>query len=155
MLKDADWIGKENMPQADHRNMVYAGSMIVRGRSQGVVVATGNHSLIGRLALDVISGRGGKPPLIERMERFTRWIAIAVMSAALAVAFVGVIFGGYTIKDMFLFGVALAVSAVPEGLPVALTVGARHRCYPNGAARRDRTPARRCRRTWQLHADSK
>jgi Ca2+-transporting ATPase len=122
VLKDADWIGKENMPQADHRNMVYAGSMIVRGRSQGVVVATGNHSLIGRLALDVISGRGGKPPLIERMERFTRWIAIAVMSAALAVAFVGVIFGGYTIKEMFLFGVALAVSAVPEGLPVALTV---------------------------------
>ncbi len=122
VVKDADWTGPANIPQADHRNMVYAGSMIVRGRSQGVVVATGSHSLIGRLALDVISVRGGKPPLIERMERFTRWIAIAVFSAALTVALVGVLFGGYTIKEMFLFGVALAVSAVPEGLPVALTV---------------------------------
>jgi magnesium-transporting ATPase (P-type) len=122
VLKDPDWVGAADTPQADHRNMAYAGSMVVRGRSQGVVVATGSRSLIGRLALDVLSARGGKPPLLERMERFTRWIAIAVLTAAFFVAVIGVVFGGYSITDMFLFGVALGVSAVPEGLPVALTV---------------------------------
>jgi magnesium-transporting ATPase (P-type) len=120
--KNADWVGAEDTPQADRQNMVYAGAIVVRGRSDGVVVATGKASLVGSLALDVLSATGGKPPLIERMERFTKRIAIAVLSAAAVVAFAGVTLGDYSITDMFLFSVAMAVSAIPEGLPVALTV---------------------------------
>jgi magnesium-transporting ATPase (P-type) len=60
--------------------------------------------------------------LIERMERFTRKIAVFVVAAAVLIAASGVLLGGYGVSEMFLFGVALAVSAVPEGLPVALTV---------------------------------
>ena len=122
VTKHAEWTGESDTPLADRLNMVYAGSMIVRGRSQGLAVATGSNSLIGRLALDVLSGTGGKPPLVERMERFTRRIAIAVLVAAVFVALTGVVLGGYSITEMLLFGIALAVSAIPEGLPVALTV---------------------------------
>jgi magnesium-transporting ATPase (P-type) len=120
--KCADWVGAEDTPQADRQNMVYAGAMIVRGRSVGVVVATGKASAVGSLALDVLSSVGGKPPLIERMERFTKRIAAAVLGAAAVVAIAGVTLGDYSVTEMFLFSVAMAVSAIPEGLPVALTV---------------------------------
>ena len=62
------------------------------------------------------------PPLVLRMERFTRIIAVSVLATAAVIAILGSVLGGYGLKDMFMFGVALAVSAIPEGLPVALTV---------------------------------
>ncbi len=122
VTKDAEWAGSAETPLADRRNMAHAGSMVIRGRCQGLVTATGPDSAIGRLALDVMGTDSGRPPLVVRMEEFTRRIAIAVLVAAAFVAVAGVTFGGYRISEMFLFGVALAVSAIPEGLPVALTV---------------------------------
>ncbi|HVS14020.1 MAG TPA: HAD-IC family P-type ATPase [Thermoanaerobaculia bacterium] len=120
--KDPAWPGDESAPLADRRNMAYAGSTINRGRARGMVVATGAHTVVGQLALDVLSARGGRPPLLERMERFARVVAFAVLGAATTMGLLGVLLRGYGVGDMFLFGVALAVSAIPEGLPVALTV---------------------------------
>jgi magnesium-transporting ATPase (P-type) len=122
VLKDSLWSGAAATPMADHRNMAYAGSIIVRGRGKGVVVATGTATTVGQLALDVLSTEGGRPPLLERMEKFTRVIALSVLIAAVGIAGIGIVLRGYSISDMFLFSVALAVSAIPEGLPVALTV---------------------------------
>ena len=122
VAKDADWAGTPGTPIADRLNMLHAGAMVARGRCHGVVVATGAESAIGSLALDVIRSEGGRPPLVERMERFTRRIAAVVLFAAGGIAVMGVILGRYAVTEMFMFGVALAVSAIPEGLPVALTV---------------------------------
>jgi Ca2+-transporting ATPase len=122
VLKDPNWQGAADTPMADCRNMVHAGSIVSRGRAQVVVTETGVRSAIGKLALDVLAPESGRPPLILRMEQFTRLIAIGVLSAAALVATLGAVLGGYTITEMFMFGVALAVSAIPEGLPVALTV---------------------------------
>ena len=122
VTKRADWSGGPGTPLADRLNMLHAGAMVARGRCHGAVVATGTNSAIGSLALDVIRSEGGRPPLVERMERFTRRIAIAVLVAAAGIAVLGVVIGRYAITEMFMFGVALAVSAIPEGLPVALTV---------------------------------
>ncbi len=122
VLKDPDWQGAAETPMADRRNMVHAASIVSRGRAQVLVTETGVHSAIGRLALDVLSPETGKPPLILRMEQFTRLIATGVLVAAALVATLGAVLGGYTVTEMFMFGVALAVSAIPEGLPVALTV---------------------------------
>jgi magnesium-transporting ATPase (P-type) len=122
VTKEAAWTGPPETPLADRRNMVHAGSIVVHGRCEGVVAATGAASEVGRLALDVMGSQGGRPPLVERMEEFTRRIAVAVLLAAAIVSVVGVTLGGYSVVEMFLFGVALAVSAIPEGLPVALTV---------------------------------
>jgi len=122
VAKDPAWTGDEHAPLGDRHNMAFAGSVVVRGRSKGIVVATGAGTSVGQLAIDVLNTAGGKPPLLERMEKFTHVIAYAVLGAAAVVTVIGVVFRGYGIGDMFMFGVALAVSAIPEGLPVALTV---------------------------------
>ena len=122
VAKNPDWSGSPGTPIADRLNMLHAGAMVARGRCHGVVVATGAKSAIGSLALDVIRSEGGRPPLVERMERFTRRIAMVVLFAAAGIAVMGVFLGRYAVTEMFMFGVALAVSAIPEGLPVALTV---------------------------------
>jgi len=122
VTKDPDWTGEESAPLGDRHNMAYAGSIVIRGRSRGLVVTTGTATTIGQLALDVLSSGGGKPPLLVRMEKFTHAVAYAILGAASVVTLIGVLFRGYSVGDMFMFGVALAVSAIPEGLPVALTV---------------------------------
>jgi magnesium-transporting ATPase (P-type) len=120
--KDPAWAGIAGTPLADRLNMAWAGSLVTRGRAAGVVVATGSATGVGQLAADVFASGGGKPPLLVRMESFTRFIAMAVLLAAAVIAVAGLTFGRYTVSEMFLFSVALAVSAIPEGLPVAMTV---------------------------------
>lgn len=120
--KDSGWLGDTGALIADRRNMTYAGTMVIRGRGKGVTVATGTRTEVGKLALDVLGAAAGKPPLISRMERFSRVIAVLTVGAAGLIGAAGVIFHGYGVADMFLFGVALTVSAIPEGLPAALTV---------------------------------
>ncbi len=122
VLKDPAWVGAEAVPVADRLNMAYAGSIVARGRAKGIVVATGTATSVGQLALDVLAETGGSPPLLVRMERFTRVIAAAVLVAAVAIGILGVTLGGYRPSEMFMFTVAMAVSAIPEGLPVAMTV---------------------------------
>lgn len=122
VAKDVAWCGAENAPLGDRANMAYAGSVVVRGRGKGIVVATGEETHVGRLALDVAAATGGRPPLLQRMERFTRVIALATLAIAAAIGILGVTVGGRSTTEMFLFAVALAVSAIPEGLPVAMTV---------------------------------
>ena len=122
VFKDPAWRGVEATPVADRLNMAYAGSIVARGRAKGLVVATGTATSVGQLALDVLGEAGGNPPLLVRMERFTRVIAVAVLVAAVAIGVLGVTLGGYSTSKMFMFTIAMAVSAIPEGLPVAMTV---------------------------------
>jgi len=122
VIKDPSWRGPENAPVGDRANMAYAGSVVTRGRCKGIVVATGAVTSVGQLAVDVVSTAGGKPPLLQRMERFTHVIAVATLTIATLIGLLGATLGRYTPSEMFLFVVALAVSAIPEGLPVAMTV---------------------------------
>ena len=120
--KDADWTGPEKTTLGDRKNMAFAGSLLTRGRAKGIVVATGMATHVGQLALDVLGGAGGKPPLLERMERFTNYVAVGTLTASAAIGVLAKLVGGYTLTESFFFVVALAVSAIPEGLPVAMTV---------------------------------
>ncbi len=122
VAKEPDWIGTAAAALGDRRNMAYAGSTVARGRGVGLVVATGFDTQVGRLAASLSGAVSGKPPLTERMERFSRVIAISVLAAALVIGLVAVAVHGQPLMTMFTFGVALAVSAIPEGLPVAVTV---------------------------------
>jgi magnesium-transporting ATPase (P-type) len=105
----------------DRANMAFAGTLVETGRAQGLVVATGSSTELGRIAASVTGKSRVKAPLILRMEHFTQRIALAVGIAALLVAIVELTRGS-PIGEIFLLAVALAVSAIPEGLPVAITV---------------------------------
>ncbi len=120
--KDHGWSGEAGTPMGDRLNMAFAGTTVIRGRGRGVVVGTGTQTAVGQLALDVMGAVGGKPPLIVRMEHFTHVIAVAILGAAVVIGVLGVTLRGYGLVEMFMFSVAMAVSAIPEGLPVAMTV---------------------------------
>ncbi len=106
---------------SERKNMAYAGSGIASGRGTGVVVATGMNTEVGKIAGNVNESESAKPPLVMRMERFTKQISILVVFISLLLAMM-MGFQGYDAVSIFFFVVALAVSAIPEGLPVALTV---------------------------------
>jgi potassium/sodium efflux P-type ATPase len=111
----------EDTGVSDRKNMAFAGSTITSGRGVGIVVGTGTETQVGIIAQTVSESESGKPPLVLRMERFVKHISILVLviSAGLALLLWS---QGQDVTAIFFFVVALAVSAIPEGLPVALTV---------------------------------
>jgi Ca2+-transporting ATPase len=108
-------------PLGDRCNMAFAGTLVNTGRGRGVVTATASATELGHIAASVLGKPSAKPPLLLRMERFTQRIAMAVAVAAILVAVV-LLVRGHPLEEIFLLAVALAVSAIPEGLPVAITV---------------------------------
>ncbi len=110
-----------DIAKMDRRNLAYAGTTVTRGRGRGYVVATGMHTLLGEIADQIRQVHPTATPLQERMRRFAFVITVAVVVSAALVFGLGVALGS-TLTEMFLVAVAMAVSAVPEGLPVAFTV---------------------------------
>ena len=121
VTKDSDVILSVETMLADRLNMVFAGSLVVRGRAHAVVVNTGLLTELGNIAASVLGKSSRKAPLLVRMEKFTHRVAIIVGVAASIMAAVALM-RGMPMDEVFLLAVALAVSAIPEGLPVALTV---------------------------------
>ncbi|MBS4013177.1 MAG: HAD-IC family P-type ATPase [Bacteroidetes bacterium] len=105
----------------DRSNMAFAGATVISGRGVGVVVGTGLQTEVGKIAENVTESDATKPPLVIRMESFTKQISYAVLFASFILASI-LWLRGEEISAVFFFVVALAVSAIPEGLPVALTV---------------------------------
>jgi magnesium-transporting ATPase (P-type) len=122
VAKDADRLAAAEAGPADCANLAFAGTTVARGRAHGLVVATGAHTAVGRLAIAAAAAEAGKPPLLERMERFSRVIAVAIVSAATIIGLIAVLLHQASVTTMFMTGVALAVSAIPEGMPVAITI---------------------------------
>ncbi|MFO7977454.1 MAG: HAD-IC family P-type ATPase [Bacteroidales bacterium] len=112
---------KKDTGVPERENMAFAGAAVTAGRAVGIVTATGINTEVGKIAENVSTTQAAKPPLVHRMERFTRQISILVVvfSAVLALILWQ---QGTAPTEIFFFVVALAVSAIPEGLPVALTV---------------------------------
>ncbi len=121
VAKAAEGVLSPDTPLAERHNMAFAGTLVVRGRGEGVVVATGRDTELGRIAAGVVEEPLGQAPLVTRMETFTRRVAALVAVAAAVMAAVALA-RGMALSAVFLMAVALAVSVIPEGLPVALTV---------------------------------
>jgi Ca2+-transporting ATPase len=109
-------------PEADRKNMAYTGTVVAYGRGVAVVTATGMNTAFGELAGLLGTIERSRTPLQESLDKFGRWIGIATLIIVAFVAILGV-FYGFPLLDMFLWGVALAVAAIPEALPAVVTVG--------------------------------
>ena len=121
VIKRSDAILENDTVLGDRINMAFAGSLVNRGRASCVVVGIGLATELGAIAKSVTGDIGAKAPLQERMERFTQRVAIFVGCAVLVMATI-LLIRGMPISEIFLSSVALSVSVIPEGLPVALTV---------------------------------
>ncbi|AKB77047.1 Cation-transporting ATPase, E1-E2 family [Methanosarcina horonobensis HB-1 = JCM 15518] len=108
--------------EADRKNMVYAGTAVAYGRGKAVITATGMKTSFGELAGLLGTIERSRTPLQESLDKFGRWIGAATLVIVAFVAVLG-IFLGFPPLDMFLWGVALAVAAIPEALPAVVTVG--------------------------------
>jgi len=109
------------LPVAERTGMVFMGTAVASGRGRGLVVATGPRTELGRIAGEMRGARRAPTPLQVRMDRFGRRISAAVVAAS-ALTFVVGWARGAPAPEMFLTAVAIAVSAVPEGLPVVMTI---------------------------------
>jgi calcium-translocating P-type ATPase len=111
----------ENTVLTDRKNIAFAGSTVTSGRGIGIVVQTGIHTEVGNIAHAVSISDSLKPPLVIRLEKFAKQVSWVVMGAVLILWIIGVM-KGIAYHELFFLGVALAVSAIPEGLPIAVTV---------------------------------
>jgi Ca2+-transporting ATPase len=116
---ESETVAKQARPHAS--NMVYAGTVVTEGRGEAVVVATGRSTEFGAIAEFVQSAEREETPLQKDLGTLGRWIGILVV-VIVGILFVVGILRSFSIFEMFLIAVSQAVSAIPEGLPAAITV---------------------------------
>ncbi|MBM3131540.1 MAG: HAD-IC family P-type ATPase [Chloroflexi bacterium] len=121
--KETGPIPGPDLTPADQRCMAFSGTFVTRGTARGVVVTTGEHTEIGKIAklMKETSGISGAP-LLRKMAEFTKALLVVVLILAAINLILGATIGGYGFVYSFLASVSLAVAAVPEGLPAILTI---------------------------------
>ncbi len=111
----------ERTSPGDRTTMLLAGTMIAEGRGSGVVVATGGDTALGAIDASLRDAKATLPPLVLRLDRLARQISIAAIALIVPFAIV-LLIQGRPGDQILLLAVALAVSAIPEGLSIAVTV---------------------------------
>jgi len=112
---------KEETPLADRDNMVYMGTVVEEGRGRAVIVETGLKTELGKISLMVKEAKEEETPYQKKLARFSKIIGIIIGLICLLIFIEGILKGGEFI-EMFTVSVAVAVAAIPEGLPIAMTV---------------------------------
>lgn len=111
----------EEVTLADRKNMLYAGTNVITGRGIAVVVETATNTEIGKIAEKVNDAEETPSPLTIRMNRFSKQITLLIVMIAIVVTIL-LLYKGNDLTTVFLSVIALSVSAMPEGLPLALTM---------------------------------
>ena len=105
----------------DRSNMVFGGTIITYGRGRGIVVATGMKTEVGSIATMLQTVETGRTPLQRNLDKVGRVLAQAALAIVAVVVLAG-LFRDEPLLEMFIFGIALAVAAVPEALPAVVTI---------------------------------
>ena len=109
-------------PLGDRASMAYAGTLVSSGQGCGVVVATGDDTEIGRIGKLLREVEGLSTPLTRQLADFAQLLSLMILGLAAATFAFGTLVYGFAPSEMFLAAVALAVAAVPEGLPAIVTI---------------------------------
>ena len=137
--KSADPVAPDT-PLGDRRPMLWSGTLVTRGTVRGLVVATGTATEIGRIGGLIAGVAPVTTPLVAQMDRFARRLSLVILIAAGLLLAWGAARGVQDFADLFMTVVAVAVAAIPEGLPavmtIALAIGARAMARRNAIIRR-------------------
>jgi len=119
--KDLKVIGEDDPPIGDRKNMVFMGTIVTGGRGKAVVVGTGMDTELGRIAQMLQETPPDPTPLQRQLASLGKTLGIAA-GIIVAVVFITGLLRGEDVLGMFLTAVALAVAAIPEGLPSVVTI---------------------------------
>ena len=119
--KNSRVIEEEKVGLADRKNMAFMGTLVLTGRGLGVVVATGGGTELGQISDQVRNVKPAPTPLQVQLGKFSRWLGAAIVIISVGSVFLGLALGR-ELFEMILTGTALAVGAIPEGLPVVVTI---------------------------------
>lgn len=106
---------------AERKNMLYSGSSVVYGRGEGVVTAVGMDTELGKIATILTDSKEELTPLQKKMNEISKALSIIVVIIGLLMVVVGIARGN-ELLEVFMLAVSLAVAAIPEGLPAAITI---------------------------------
>jgi Ca2+-transporting ATPase len=106
---------------AERKNLAFAGTLVTYGQAEGVVWAIGDQTETGRIATLISEATDLSTPLTRKIAEFSRLLLWAILTLA-AVTFAVGLWRGQPAVDTFMAAVALAVAAIPEGLPAAVTI---------------------------------
>jgi cation-transporting P-type ATPase F len=118
--KSLDLLAAE-VPLADRRNMAYASTLVTFGQAAGVVTAIGDTTEVGRISRLIATADDIQTPLTRMIARFSTLLLVVILVLATANFVIGILRGQPPV-EMFMTSVALAVAAIPEGLPAAVTI---------------------------------
>ena len=119
--KDARTVFPEKTALGDQQNMVFSGCSITYGTAKAVVVETGMHTEMGKIAGMLNSENEERTPLQDKLAQLGTWLGIGALAICAVIFVIGLI-DGIGVLDIFMTSVSLAVSAIPEGLPAIVTV---------------------------------
>lgn len=124
VMADESILTGESLPSdKEVQAEMFSGTLVVRGKGYIEVTCTGARSTMGRLATMLGGIEAGQTPLERRLREFGNQVAIAILGVGLALTIGGLFVEGIShLGQVVLFSVALAVAAVPEGLPSVLTL---------------------------------
>ncbi len=117
---------EDNLPEelmlAERRNMAYAATFVTAGQGLGVVVATGDNTEIGRISRLIAEASNLETPLTRNIAAFSKLLLYAILALAALTFLIGVGLYRQPPVEAMLAAITLAVGAIPEGLPAALTI---------------------------------
>ncbi len=119
--KDANAIVDEKAPLGDRSNMVFSGNSITYGTGVAIVTATGMDTEVGKIANLLESETNPPTPLQQKLADLGKYLGVVALLACAVIFVIGII-DNIPILDIFMTSVALAVSAIPEGLPAIVTI---------------------------------
>jgi Ca2+-transporting ATPase len=119
--KHTDALDQDELPLGDRRNMAYLGTVVTSGRGQGLVVATGMGTELGRIAELIQQVGSESTPLQRRLDQLGKMLAVVGVGIASLIFIIGLLRGD-DLRHMLLTAVSVAVAIVPEGLPAVVTI---------------------------------
>ncbi|MDO9195924.1 cation-transporting P-type ATPase [Rhodoferax sp.] len=109
-------------PLGDRYCMAYSGTLVVYGQASGIVVTTGTATELGKINQMLSGIRNLTTPLLRQVDRFGHVLALAILGVSAGTFVLGTLWRNHSPAEMFTMVVALAASAIPEGLPAIMTV---------------------------------